>query len=134
SQGATLVAGGTRDGSYVDPIIVADVPADARLAREEAFSPIVSLEAFDDFDDAVARVNDSDYGLQAGVFTRDLRTIWAAFEGLEVGGVIINDIPGYRADHMPYGGVKDSGIGREGIRYAIEHMTELRTLVITPDT
>lgn len=134
SHGATVLTGGTRDGSYVDPIVVADVPAGARLAREEAFAPIVSLESFDDLDDAIARVNESDYGLQAGVFTRDLRTIWAAFEGLDVGGVIINDVPAYRVDHMPYGGVKDSGIGREGIKYAIEHMTELRTLVITPDS
>jgi glyceraldehyde-3-phosphate dehydrogenase (NADP+) len=130
--GATLLTGGTRDGAYVTPTLLENVAPDARIVREEAFAPVAVLDVFDDFADAVARVNDSDFGLQAGVFTRDLRTIWAAFEGLEVGGIIINDIPGYRIDHMPYGGVKDSGLGREGIRYAIEHMTELRTLVITP--
>lgn len=132
AAGAKLLTGGTRDGSYVRPTILEGVPADALLSREEAFAPIVTLEPFDTIDEAVRLVNDSDFGLQAGVFTRDLRTIWAAFDDLDVGGVIINDVPTYRVDHMPYGGVKDSGLGREGIRYAIEHMTELRTLVITP--
>lgn len=130
--GARVLAGGTREGAYVRPTVLEGVPADARLARDEAFAPVVILDPFDDIDEAVRLVNDSDYGLQAGVFTRDLRTIWAAFDDLDVGGVVINDIPTYRIDHMPYGGVKDSGLGREGIRYAIEHMTELRTLVITP--
>ena len=132
AAGATLLAGGSRTGAYMQPTLLEGVPADARLAREEAFAPVATFETFDDLSEAIARVNDSDFGLQAGVFTRDLRTIWSAFEGLEVGGVIINDIPGYRIDHMPYGGVKDSGLGREGVKYAIEHMTELRTLVITP--
>lgn len=132
AAGASLLAGGSREGAYMSPTLLENVPAGARILREEAFAPVAVLEVFDDFADAIDRVNDSDFGLQAGVFTRDLRTIWAAFEGLDVGGVIINDIPGYRIDHMPYGGVKDSGLGREGVRYAIEHMTELRTLVITP--
>jgi acyl-CoA reductase-like NAD-dependent aldehyde dehydrogenase len=132
AAGATLLTGGSRNGAYMLPTLLEGVPADARISREEAFAPVATLEVFDDLADAIARVNDSDYGLQAGIFTRDLRTIWAAFEGLDVGGVIVNDIPGYRIDHMPYGGVKDSGLGREGIKYAIEHMTELRTLVITP--
>jgi acyl-CoA reductase-like NAD-dependent aldehyde dehydrogenase len=132
SAGATLLTGGTRTGAYMRPTLLENVPAWARLVREEAFAPVATFDVFDDFSEAMARVNDSDFGLQAGVFTRDLRTIWAAFEGLDVGGVIINDIPGFRIDHMPYGGVKDSGLGREGVRYAIEHMTELRTLVITP--
>lgn len=132
--GAALLTGGTREGSYVAPTVLIDVPGTVRLAREEAFAPVVFVQAFDDIADAIAQVNDSDYGLQAGVFTRDLRTIWEAFDDLDVGGVIINDVPTYRVDHMPYGGVKDSGMGREGIRYAIEHMTELRTLVITPDS
>jgi acyl-CoA reductase-like NAD-dependent aldehyde dehydrogenase len=134
AAGAKLLVGGTRDGSYVRPTVLESVPASALLSREEAFAPVVVLEAFDTIDEAVDLVNDSDYGLQAGVFTRDLRTIWAAFENLDVGGVVINDVPTYRVDHMPYGGVKDSGLGREGIRYAIEHMTELRTLVITPES
>jgi len=132
AAGATLLTGGTRTGAYMRPTLLEGVPSGARLAREEAFAPVATFDIFDDLSEAIAKVNDSDFGLQAGVFTRDLRTIWAAFEGLDVGGVIINDIPGYRIDHMPYGGVKDSGLGREGVKYAIEHMTELRTLVITP--
>lgn len=132
AAGATLLAGGSRDGAYMRPTLLEAVPTNARLNREEAFAPVATFDVFDDFADAIVKVNDSDFGLQAGVFTRDLRTIWAAFEGLDVGGVIINDIPGYRIDHMPYGGVKDSGLGREGIKYAMEHMTELRTLVMTP--
>ena len=126
AAGATLLTGGSRTGAYMRPTLLEGVPTGARLVRDEAFAPVATFDAFDDFSEAVAQVNDSDFGLQAGVFTRDLRTIWAAFEGLDVGGVIINDIPGYRIDHMPYGGVKDSGLGREGVKYAIEHMTELR--------
>jgi acyl-CoA reductase-like NAD-dependent aldehyde dehydrogenase len=132
ADGATLLTGGSRTGAYMQPTLLEGVPAGSRLAREEAFAPVATFDVFEDLAEAIAKVNDSDFGLQAGVFTRDLRTIWAAFEGLDVGGVIINDIPGYRIDHMPYGGVKDSGLGREGVKYAIEHMTELRTLVITP--
>lgn len=132
SKGAQLLLGGKRRGSYVEPTILTDVPSSVRMAREEAFAPVVSVQAFDELSEAIGQVNDSDYGLQTGVFTRDIRNIWAAFEDLEVGGVVINDVPTYRVDHMPYGGVKDSGIGREGVRYAIEHMTELRTLVLTP--
>jgi acyl-CoA reductase-like NAD-dependent aldehyde dehydrogenase len=134
ASGATLLTGGSRTGAYMQPTLLEGVPSSERVVRDEAFAPIATFEVFEDFADAIATVNDSDFGLQAGVFTRDLRTIWAAFEGLEVGGVIINDIPGYRIDHMPYGGVKDSGLGREGIKYAIDHMTELRTLVITPNS
>jgi glyceraldehyde-3-phosphate dehydrogenase (NADP+) len=133
AAGATLLTGGSRTGAFMQPTLLEGVPSDARLVRDEAFAPIATFDTFENLADAIAAVNDSDFGLQAGVFTRDLRTIWSAFEGLEVGAVIINDIPGYRIDHMPYGGVKDSGLGREGIKYAIDHMTELRTLVITPD-
>lgn len=133
-RGAELLIGGSREGAYVAPTILTGVPDGARLSREEAFAPILSVQPFDDLTEAIALVNDSDYGLQAGVFTRDIRAIWQAFEDLDVGGVIVGDIPGYRIDHMPYGGVKQSGTGREGIRYAIEHMTELRTLVITPES
>ncbi len=134
SMGGTLLAGGSRNGAYMRPTLLEGVPAEARLMREEAFAPVATFDVFDNLTEAIARVNDSDFGLQAGVFTRDLRTIWAAFEGLDVGAVIINDVPGYRIDHMPYGGVKDSGLGREGVKYAIEHMTELRTLVISPES
>jgi acyl-CoA reductase-like NAD-dependent aldehyde dehydrogenase len=114
------------------PTVLSGVPGGVRLAREEAFAPVVVLEAFDEISEAIAKVNASDYGLQAGVFTTDLATLWEAFDDLEVGGVVIGDVPTYRIDHMPYGGVKDSGLGREGIRYALEHMTELRSLIITP--
>lgn len=130
--GATLLTGGSREGAYVQPTILGDVPHGVRLAREEAFAPVVFIEPFDELAEAIDRVNESDYGLQAGVFTSNLTAIWTAFDDLDVGGVIINDVPTYRVDNMPYGGVKDSGMGREGIRYAIEHMTELRSLVITP--
>ncbi len=132
SKGARILVGGTREGSYVTPTIVTDVPRAAALARVEAFAPVMSIEVFDELGEAIDKVNDSEFGLQTGVFTRDIRAIWESFDDLEVGGVIVNDVPTYRMDHMPYGGVKESGLGREGIRYAIEHMTELRTLVVTP--
>ena len=100
------------------------------LSRKEAFGPVAILEPFSDFDEALGRVNDSAFGLQAGIFTRDLYKAQRAWDRLEVGGVLIGDIPNWRVDHMPYGGVKDSGLGREGIRWAIEDMTEVRLLVI----
>jgi acyl-CoA reductase-like NAD-dependent aldehyde dehydrogenase len=110
--------------------VLEDVPRDARINRLEAFGPVTLLEPFDDFDDALARVNDSDYGLQAGVFTDSLAHATRAWDRLEVGGVVINDVPSFRVDNMPYGGVKRSGLGREGIRYAIEDMTERRLMVL----
>lgn len=106
------------------------VPHDADLYRKEAFGPVAMIEPFDDFDDALARVNDSDFGLQAGVFTGSLDHTMRAWDRLEVGGVIVGDMPSFRVDNMPYGGVKDSGIGREGVRWAIQDMTEERLLVI----
>jgi acyl-CoA reductase-like NAD-dependent aldehyde dehydrogenase len=105
------------------------VPANAQVCRNEVFAPLVVLATFSDFDDAIRRVNDSDFGLQSGVFTNDLAHAWQAFNELEVGGVVINDISSYRIDHMPYGGVKDSGLSREGLRWSIEDMTELRLMV-----
>lgn len=132
-RGATVLTGGTRRGAYVDPIVVADVPADVRLTCEEAFAPVVTVAPFTDLDDAVATVNDSRYGLQAGVFTNDLQHVLTAFESLEMAGVVVNDVPTFRVDSMPYGGTKDSGLGREGVRYALEDMTDLRLLVMTPD-
>jgi glyceraldehyde-3-phosphate dehydrogenase (NADP+) len=107
-----------------------DVPPDAAVCTQEAFAPIVVVAPISDFDAVLAQVNDSDFGLQAGVFTNDLGHAWRAFEELEVGGVILNDVPTYRIDHMPYGGVKESGLGREGLRWSIEDMTEVRILVI----
>jgi glyceraldehyde-3-phosphate dehydrogenase (NADP+) len=128
--GAALLLEGPRRGTFVPPTVLAGVPRAAKLDREEAFGPTVNLEKVGSFDEAVARVNDSSFGLQCGVFTRDLVHAWRAFERIAVGGVIINDSPSYRIDHMPYGGIKDSGFGREGIRYAMEDMTELRLLVV----
>jgi acyl-CoA reductase-like NAD-dependent aldehyde dehydrogenase len=128
--GGQVLLGGTADGTYFAPTVLTDVPVTAQVCSNEAFAPLVVAFPFTDFDQAVAAVNDSFFGLQTGVFTNDLRNAWRAFEELEVGGVIVNDIPTYRVDHMPYGGVKDSGLGREGLRYAIEDMTELRIMVL----
>ena len=130
SLGGRVLAGGTADGSYFPPTILIDVPASAQVCRREAFAPLVVASPFVDFDAAVRAVDDSLYGLQAGLFTNDLAHAWSAFEELEVGGVIVNDVPTYRIDHMPYGGSKDSGQGREGIRYAIGDMTEIRIMVL----
>jgi glyceraldehyde-3-phosphate dehydrogenase (NADP+) len=130
SMGATVLLGGAADGPFYSPTILTDVPVAARVCAEEAFAPVVVVSRFDDFEEAVRGVNASRFGLQAGVFTNDLGHAWSAFEELEVGGVIVNDVPTYRIDHMPYGGSKDSGIGREGVRYAIEDMTEVRIMVV----
>jgi acyl-CoA reductase-like NAD-dependent aldehyde dehydrogenase len=130
AMGAKVLLGGEADGAYFPPTILTDVPSTAKLCREEAFAPVVVLSRFSDFSQAVEAVNDSRFGLQAGIFTNDLAHAWSAFEGLEVGGVIVNDVPTYRIDNMPYGGSKDSGQGREGVRYAIEDMTELRIMVL----
>jgi acyl-CoA reductase-like NAD-dependent aldehyde dehydrogenase len=128
--GARVLAGGARDGTLLPATLLEGVPHDADLWRKEAFGPVAAIEAFDDFDDALARVNDSDFGLQAGVFTGDLAHAMRAWDALEVGGVIVGDIPSFRVDNMPYGGVKGSGFGREGVRYAIADMTEPRLLVL----
>ena len=132
--GARVLAGGTAHGCFFAPTVIVDAPRDARVCTEEAFAPLVVVEGFSDFADAVHGVNDSRFGLQAGVFTNDLAHSWHAFEELHVGGVIINDIPTYRVDHMPYGGVKDSGVGREGLRFAMEDMTEPRIMVVAQPT
>lgn len=128
--GAKLLCGGARNGSMVSPAILEGVPDGESLFRREAFGPVAILEPFTDFDAALDRVNDSRYGLQAGIFTRDLYKANHAWDKLEVGGVVIGDIPSWRVDHMPYGGVKDSGLGREGIRYSMEEMTEMRLMVV----
>ncbi|NII10535.1 aldehyde dehydrogenase family protein [Oleiagrimonas sp. C23AA] len=128
--GAKVLCGGKRKGNMLEATLVEDVPADAKLNREEAFGPVALLAPFSDFHAVLDTVNDSEYGLQAGVFTNDLGHTMAAWDRLEQGGVIINDIPSFRVDNMPYGGVKRSGLGREGIRRAIEDMTEERLLVI----
>ena len=129
-KGAARLVGGERDGAVVRPAVLEGVPRDCRIYDEELFGPAMVIEPFDDFDRALALINESRYGLQAGLFVRDIGKIRKAWDVLEVGGVIINDVPSFRVDHMPYGGVKDSGLGREGIRYAIEDMTEIRLLAI----
>jgi glyceraldehyde-3-phosphate dehydrogenase (NADP+) len=128
--GGELILGGEPDGLFFPPTILANVPVTAQVCSNEAFAPLVVVQKFSDFGEAVAAVNDSMFGLQTGVFTNDLTNAFAAFDRLEVGGVIVNDVPTYRIDHMPYGGVKDSGLGREGLRWAIEDMTEVRILVL----
>lgn len=129
-QGASLLCGGQREGAMLEATLLENVPESTHLYREEAFGPAAILSSFTDFDDALAQVNNSRFGLQAGIFTRDLYKAHKAWDTLEVGGVVIGDVPSWRVDHMPYGGVKDSGLGREGIRYAIEDMTEIRLLVV----
>lgn len=130
ARGARLLCGGGRKGPVVEPAILENVPRDEPLVADEVFGPVFVLSRFTDFDAALAEVNDGPYGLQAGVFTRDLYRAQRAFERIEAGGVVIGDIPSWRTDQMPYGGVKDSGFGREGIRWAIEDMTELKLMVI----
>ncbi|MEU4834978.1 aldehyde dehydrogenase family protein [Streptosporangium sp. NPDC023615] len=131
SAGARVLTGGTRDGATVAPTVLADVPADAKVSREEVFGPVMIVQRVSGVDEAFAAVNDSRYGLQAGVFTRSLEVAFRANRELEVGGVIIGDVPSYRADQMPYGGVKDSGVGREGIRSAIADLTYEKVMVLT---
>ena len=130
-MGGRVLCGGQRSDNVIAPTVVADAPNTARLNCNEVFGPVVNVSRYRDFEDAVAMVNDSQYGLQAGVFTNDIRKIWRAFESLEVGGVMHNEPPTYRVDMMPYGGVKMSGSGREGPRWAIEQMTEPRLLVLS---
>jgi glyceraldehyde-3-phosphate dehydrogenase (NADP+) len=128
--GAKMLTGGKRKGAFVEPTIVVDATPEMKICAEEVFAPLIGLFPYDDFGDAIKDVDNSEFGLQAGVFTRDINRIWQAYRGIEVGGLIVNDIPTYRIDQMPYGGAKDSGWGREGIKYAIEEMTEPRLMVI----
>jgi acyl-CoA reductase-like NAD-dependent aldehyde dehydrogenase len=130
AMGGQVLAGGRANGAFFEPTVLSNVPTSAQVCSNEAFAPLVVVFGFTDFEDAIRQVNDSFFGLQTGVFTNDLGHAWQAFGELEVGGVIVNDIPTYRIDHMPYGGVKDSGLGREGLRWAIEDMTEIRIMVL----
>ena len=130
--GARVLAGGTRTGSVVLPTILAGTSRDMKVEAQEVFAPIVTLSSYETWEEALARANDSKYGLQAGVFTNDLGRIQRAFDVLEVGAVLVNDVPTWRADRMPYGGVKESGVGREGPAYAMEEFTEPRLLVLRP--
>jgi acyl-CoA reductase-like NAD-dependent aldehyde dehydrogenase len=130
-SGAKLVAGGERKGSVITPAILTGTASGMKVRDEEVFGPVVSVEPYDDFEEALAAVNHSKYGLQAGLLTRDAGRILTAYRELEVGALIVGDTPAWRLDPMPYGGVKDSGLGREGVRWAIEEMTEPRTLVMS---
>jgi acyl-CoA reductase-like NAD-dependent aldehyde dehydrogenase len=134
SAGARVLCGGRRQGAYFEPTLLEAAPKHCRIVADEAFGPIAVLSSFTTFDEALREVNDSRYGLQAGIFTRDLYKAHKAWNELEVGGVLIGEVPSFRVDHMPYGGVKDSGLGREGIRYAIDSMTEPRLLVVRTPT
>jgi acyl-CoA reductase-like NAD-dependent aldehyde dehydrogenase len=130
AAGATVLCGGNRNGAMLEATLLENVPPHLPLCTEEAFGPVAVMSSFTDFDAVLAQVNDSAFGLQAGIFTRDLYKAHKAWDRLQVGGVVIGDVPSFRVDNMPYGGVKDSGLGREGIRFAIDDMTEIRNLVI----
>lgn len=130
NNGATLLCGGELDGAMLQATLLENVGADQTVNNEEAFGPVAVLSRFSDFDEALEEINNSDFGLQAGIFTKDIYKAHKAWDELDVGGVVIGDVPSWRVDHMPYGGVKDSGLGREGVRYAIEDMTELRLMVL----
>ncbi|MFH1941138.1 MAG: aldehyde dehydrogenase family protein [bacterium] len=130
AQGAEILTGGQRDGTIYDPTVLINVPRDAKVSCQEVFAPVVVIGKYKKFEEAIDKVNDSVFGLQAGVFTKDIEKAFKAFNEIDVGGVIVNDIPTYRVDHMPYGGVKDSGFGREGVKYAMEEMTELKIMVV----
>jgi acyl-CoA reductase-like NAD-dependent aldehyde dehydrogenase len=128
--GARLLCGGRRTHNVVEPTILTGTKPDMKVNCQEIFGPVVTVEPYQNFDQALRQVNNSVYGMQAGIFTRDAKLLFQAYEELEVGGVIAGDVPSFRIDHMPYGGVKDSGLGREGLRYAIEEMTEPKLLVM----
>jgi acyl-CoA reductase-like NAD-dependent aldehyde dehydrogenase len=130
AKGAKLLMGGGRKDNIIEPTVITNVTPEMKISCEEVFGPVVSVSSYFDFEEAVQAVNDSAYGLQAGVFTKDTMRTMEAFQKLDVGGVIVNDYPTFRVDHMPYGGMKDSGFGREGIRYAMEEMTETKLLVM----
>jgi acyl-CoA reductase-like NAD-dependent aldehyde dehydrogenase len=128
--GAKLLCGGKRTGSLVEPTVLTETTPDMRVNCAEVFGPVVTVEEYEIFDEALNLINNSEYGLQAGLFTRDAVLIQTAFDGMDVGGLIVGDVPTFRADQMPYGGVKNSGLGREGVRYAIEDMTERKLMVM----
>ncbi|MBH0173936.1 aldehyde dehydrogenase family protein [Fictibacillus sp. 23RED33] len=130
ADGATLVTGGRRNGAFYEPTILSDVKSDMKVCKQEVFGPVVGIDTYATIDEVIEQVNDSDYGLQAGLFTNDLAFAMKAAKEIEVGGLIVNDASAYRVDHMPYGGVKKSGTGKEGPRYAIEEMTEERIIVL----
>jgi acyl-CoA reductase-like NAD-dependent aldehyde dehydrogenase len=131
SQGAKVLTGGEGDGPFYQPTLIGDVEPEMKVCREEVFGPVVTISPYQTFEDALRIVNDSRYGLQAGVFTNDINRAFEAHRTIDVGGVIVNDVSAFRADQMPYGGSKDSGFGREGLRYAMDEMTEPRIMVLS---
>ncbi|MGZ4616985.1 MAG: aldehyde dehydrogenase family protein, partial [Actinomycetes bacterium] len=131
AAGAKVLTGGVRDGASYAPTVVVGAPDDARVVCDEVFGPVLVVSPFDGVGEGFAKVNDSVFGLQAGVFTHDVQVAFRAHRELEVGGVIVGDVPSYRADQMPYGGAKESGVGREGVRYAMEDLTYERVMVLT---
>jgi acyl-CoA reductase-like NAD-dependent aldehyde dehydrogenase len=128
--GARLLCGGKRNGLLLEPTVLTGTKPDMKVNCREIFAPVVTVEPYNDFASALREINNSAYGLQAGLFARDAKLIFQAYEELEIGGLVAGDVPTFRIDHMPYGGVKDSGLGREGLRYAIEEMTEPKLLVM----
>jgi acyl-CoA reductase-like NAD-dependent aldehyde dehydrogenase len=133
-QGARVLIGGEFKDTLFAPTVIVDIRPEMKVVREEVFAPVISVTPYDDFSEALRTANAGEFGLQVGIFTQNLNRIMQAFREMEVGGVIVNDIPTFRVDQMPYGGVKGSGIGREGPRYAIEEMTELRMMVINRES
>jgi acyl-CoA reductase-like NAD-dependent aldehyde dehydrogenase len=130
AAGARIALGGRNDGALLHPTILTDTKPDMCVDCQEVFAPVITVGAYDEFEEAVRRANDTDFGLQSGVFTQNINRVMRAFESMEVGGLQVNDVSTFRVDHMPYGGVKGSGIGREGPRYAIEEMTEMKLMVL----
>jgi acyl-CoA reductase-like NAD-dependent aldehyde dehydrogenase len=130
AAGATVLCGGKRHGAMLEATVLENVPGSCNVSCQEAFGPACVIAPFSDFAAALKEVNNSPFGLQAGIFTRDLYKVQKAWDVLDVGGVVIGDVPSWRVDNMPYGGVKDSGLGREGVRFAMEDMSEIRLLVI----
>jgi acyl-CoA reductase-like NAD-dependent aldehyde dehydrogenase len=130
-QGAEVLTGGTGEGSVFQPTLLGQTTPEMKVRCEEVFGPVATITPYQTFEEALAEVNDSKYGLQAGVFTNDINRAFEAHRTLEVGGVIVNDVSAFRADQMPYGGSKDSGFGREGLKWAMEEMTEPRIMVLS---
>jgi acyl-CoA reductase-like NAD-dependent aldehyde dehydrogenase len=130
AHGARVRVGGKRSGSLIEATVLTDVKPDMKVSCREVFGPVITVTPYKKFEEAITALNDSDFGLQAGVFTQDINKVFHAYRNLDVGAVLVNEIPTFRVDHMPYGGIKDSGLGREGVRYTIEEMTELKLLVL----
>jgi len=126
--GAETLIGGTREGTMLQPTVLASLKPDMSVSCQEAFGPVVGLYPYKEVSEAIKAVDNGDFGLQAGLFTKDMNVVYEAFDQIQVGGLMVNDVPTFRIDHMPYGGVKRSGFGREGLRYAIEEMTEMKLI------